>query len=113
LAPGTIFSARIISTDVPLLFCWALALFAYVRLLDGGGPRWTLLLGAALGFGLLAKYAMIYFVLGVALAAWIEPDARRMLRTPAPWVALAIAALIVSPNLVWNIDNGLATFKHT
>src|SRR5437667_11984769 len=67
LATGAVFSARIISTDVPLLFFWALALFAYVKLLSGAGARWALLLGVALGLGLLAKYAMIYFLLGVAL----------------------------------------------
>src|SRR5256885_1354122 len=58
LAMGTAFSSRIISTDVPLLFFWALALLAYVKLL-GGAPRWwAAVLGLALGLGLMAKYAM-------------------------------------------------------
>src|SRR5207247_875424 len=35
LATGCVFSARIISTDVPLVFFWALALLAYVKLLQG------------------------------------------------------------------------------
>jgi 4-amino-4-deoxy-L-arabinose transferase-like glycosyltransferase len=108
-----VFSARIISTDVPMLFFWALALLAYVKLLAGAGPRWTVVLGVSLGLGLMAKYAMIYFVLGGAVAAWLDPDARRLLRTPAPWLALLIAALIIAPNILWNIENGLATFKHT
>jgi 4-amino-4-deoxy-L-arabinose transferase-like glycosyltransferase len=112
-ATGAAFSARIISTDVPLLFCWALALLAYVKLLAGGGPRWTVVLGVALGLGLMAKYAMIYFLLGVALAAVLDPDARKLLRTPAPWLALLIAAAIVAPNILWNLNNGLETFKHT
>ena len=113
LAAGAAFSARIISTDVPLLFFWALAVLAYVKLLDGRGWGWVALLGISLGLGLLAKYAMIYFLLGVALAAWLDRDARRFLRTPAPWIALAIAALMVAPNIVWNLENGLATFRHT
>src|SRR5215813_13528877 len=76
LATGTAFSARIISTDVPLLFFWALALFAYVKLLKGGDLRWGAVLGLALGLGLLAKYAMIYFLLGVAIATFVDRDAR-------------------------------------
>src|SRR5262245_59618100 len=49
LATGAAFSSRIISTDVPLLFFWALALLAYVRLLGGGGgARWSVVLGVAL-----------------------------------------------------------------
>src|SRR5438270_11489212 len=59
LAPGVVFSARIMSTDVPLVFCWALALLAYVKLLATAETRWTLLLGVALGLGLMAKYAMV------------------------------------------------------
>ena len=38
LLTGVSFSTRIISTDVPLLFFWALALFAYLKLL--AGPDW-------------------------------------------------------------------------
>jgi 4-amino-4-deoxy-L-arabinose transferase-like glycosyltransferase len=113
LATGGVFSARIISTDVPMLFFWALALLSYVKLLDGAGPRWIVILGMSLGFGLMAKYAMIYFILGGALAAWLDARARRFLSTPAPWLALLIAAVIVAPNVLWNIENGLATFRHT
>jgi 4-amino-4-deoxy-L-arabinose transferase-like glycosyltransferase len=113
LATGVVFSARIISTDVPLLFFWALALLAYVKLVAGGNGRWAVVLGVSLGLGLMAKYAMIYFVLGVGLAAWLDADARRLLARPAPWLALLIAVLIVAPNLVWNVHNGLTTFKHT
>ena len=63
VATGLSFSARIISTDVPLLLLWAVALLAYVKLLRGPDYRWATVLGLALGFGMLAKYAMVYFVL--------------------------------------------------
>src|SRR4051812_8437209 len=113
LASGAVYSARIISTDVPLLFFWALALLAYVKLVNEGDQRWTIVLGIALGLGLMAKYAMIYFLVGAAVAAWLDEDARRFLRTPAPWLALLIALVIVTPNLVWNLQHSFATFKHT
>src|SRR5262245_38221051 len=113
LATGVVFSAQIISTDVPLLFFWALALLAYVKLLTKVEWRWALVLGLAIGLGLLAKYAMIYFVAGIALAAWLDPDARRLLRTRELWLAALIAAVIVLPNILWNLNNGLATFRHT
>src|SRR4051812_46140603 len=113
LAMGTAFSSRIISTDVPLLFFWALALLAYVKLLDGAPRWWAAVLGLALGLGLMAKYAMVYFLLSVALTAALDRDARALLRTPAPWIAVAIAVLVVVPNIVWNFENGFATYRHT
>ena len=44
--PGVSASSLLISTDVPLLFCWALALLAYVKLLQGGDWRWGVVLVA-------------------------------------------------------------------
>jgi hypothetical protein len=49
----------------------------------------------------------------MALAAWFDADARALLKKPAPWLALLIAAVLVAPNIYWNIENGLETFKHT
>jgi 4-amino-4-deoxy-L-arabinose transferase-like glycosyltransferase len=111
LAAGVAFSSRIISTDVPLLFFWAVALLAYVKLLQGGGPRWGALLGVALGLGLLSKYAMIYFAVGAAIAALIDRDARTLLRSPTLWLAIAIAIALVLPNAIWNARNGFVTLQ--
>jgi 4-amino-4-deoxy-L-arabinose transferase-like glycosyltransferase len=113
LGTGVVFSARIISTDVPLLFCWALALLAYVKLRERPRLSWSVVLGLALGLGLLAKYAMVYFLLGAGLAALLDADARKLLRSREPWIALAIGAALIAPNLLWNLDNGMITFGHT
>ncbi len=115
---GVVFSSRIVSTDVPLLFFWTLALLAWLKLLAdgaglGGSMRWAVILGMALGAGMLAKYAMIYFVAGAALAALTDDEARKLLRRPALWLAVLIAVVMVAPNIGWNLVNGLATFKHT
>jgi 4-amino-4-deoxy-L-arabinose transferase-like glycosyltransferase len=110
---GVAFSSRIISTDVPLLFFWAVALLSYVRLLQGGDWRWGVLLGASFGLGMLAKYAMIYFVLGIVAATLIDRDARALLRSPALWLAAAIGVALILPNVIWNAQNGFVTLTHT
>ena len=81
--PGVSFSAGIISTDVPLLVFWVIALLALVTLFEARDVRswWpALLLGVAFGAGLNAKYAMAWFVvcLGVYLA--MTPERRWVLR---------------------------------
>ena len=113
LATGVVFSARIMSTDVPLLFFWTLALFAYVKMLDRPTIGCALALGLALGLGLLAKYAMIYFVVSVVVLSLVDPRAKTMWRGSAIWLALFFALLIVAPNLIWNASHGWATFRHT
>jgi 4-amino-4-deoxy-L-arabinose transferase-like glycosyltransferase len=109
---GLAFSSRIISTDVPLLLCWALALLAYVKLWQGGDWRWGVLLGVSFGLGMLAKYAMIYFVLGIAAAALIDRDARALLRSPALWLAAAIGVALIMPNVIWNAQHDFVTLTH-
>ena len=69
-APGASFSAGVISTDVPLLLFWTAALLAWARLLETRSWGWTLALGAAIGLGLLSKYAMIYFYLCAGCLTW-------------------------------------------
>lgn len=113
LASGLSFSARIISTDVPLLLFWALAVLAWLKLMRAPHWGWAIVLGLALGFGLLAKYAMVYFLLCAAIAALIDRDARAMLKRPQSWVALVIALVILAPNIWWVVANGFVTFKHT
>ena len=113
LAPGVAFSSAIMSTDVLLLFFWAMALYAFVRLRAGGDYRFSLLLGLALGCGLLAKYAMAYFVSCALIAAIIDPSSRTVVRSGRFWLALILALLILSPNIYWNLTNGLVTLRHT
>jgi hypothetical protein len=107
------FSTRIISTDVPLLLFWALALFAWLKLLAAPSWRWTWVFGISLGIGLLAKYAMVYFVLGMICAAWLDRDARDLLKRPQTWAAFVIALVILSPNIYWNVAHEFATLRHT
>lgn len=109
LAPGVSFSARVMTTDVPLLFCWALALYAYVRLLRGGGWRWGAVLALAFGLGLLSKYAMAYFFAGVLLAGIVSAEARRLLGRPVLWLALVAGLAMLTPNILWNAGHGFAT----
>ncbi len=109
LAPGVSFSARIMTTDVPLLFFWALALLAYVKLMRGGGRRWAIVLALAFGMGLLSKYAMAYFLVGILLAGLVSGDARRLLKRPVLWLALLGGILMLTPNVLWNAHNHFAT----
>ncbi|HEX6990365.1 MAG TPA: glycosyltransferase family 39 protein, partial [Gemmatimonadales bacterium] len=78
----------------------------YTRPLDPSTSRlpW-LLLGAALGLGLLTKFSIAFIGIGIVVAIVITP-LRRSLLTPWPWVALLIALVIGSPSLVGQIRLG-------
>ena len=111
--PGISLSSGIISTDVPLLFAWSVAVLAFVELVRAPSYAMAALLGMALGFGLNAKYAMAYFVPCAAMFLVLAPERRALLKQPHLWIAAAIAGLLITPNLLWNATHGFATFSHT
>jgi 4-amino-4-deoxy-L-arabinose transferase-like glycosyltransferase len=80
--------------------CWILAAWFVVKLLHSGDARWWVAVGAAVGFGMLAKYAMAFFAAAIAVG-FVVTDARRYLRSRWLWAGGAVALLIWAPNLVW------------
>jgi hypothetical protein len=111
--PGVSFAAGVISTDTPLLFFWAAAFYCFIALLEKRSLLAAIGLGLAIGFGLLAKYAMAYFLLCAAVYALFSPAARLLLKDIRLYAALALVAIIIAPNIAWNIHNQFATFSHT
>jgi lipid A galacturonosyltransferase RgtD len=109
--PAVALGSLLVSTDTPMLVCFALAMLAQLRLAEHRSPGWAVLLGAAIGVGLLAKYAMIYFPVSAALAALALPRARIAFADAA--IAAATALALVAPNLLWNAGNDFATLQHT
>jgi 4-amino-4-deoxy-L-arabinose transferase-like glycosyltransferase len=109
--PGVSASAVIMSTDAPLLFCWAVALYAFLRAREPEGGRWWILVGIAAGFGLLSKYAMAYWLLSGLLFLLLFRDERR--HVPRFLGAAALALIIYALNFAWNAANGFVSYLHT
>jgi 4-amino-4-deoxy-L-arabinose transferase-like glycosyltransferase len=84
---------------------WALALYAFVRIVREGSPKWWLALGAAIGLGMLTKFTMPALVAGLGAGVLLTPI-RRALRTPWPWLAALVAIAIATPNLAWQVAHG-------
>lgn len=71
--------------------------------------RLWLLAGLCLGLAGLSKYHAALFAFG-AFAFLLATPHRFHLARPAPWLAAAVAAIVVSPVLIWNADNGWVSF---
>lgn len=118
--PLAVFYSQIASTDAWLAFWWALAMLAFVRAamprahpdlagrLPLGGVGWWVLLGFAVGMGMLTKYSMAAFVLPAAILLM----ARRQWWRAQAMVAVVVALVLVMPNLLWNAQWGFPTFAH-
>jgi 4-amino-4-deoxy-L-arabinose transferase-like glycosyltransferase len=108
--PGVSLSAFLISTDAVLLPCWAAALYGFVRARERDAIGWWAATGVAIGFGLLAKYAMGYWLISAFGFVLLRRSERRHLRGLI--IAVGIAALLYAPNLWWNWSHSFATYLH-
>jgi Dolichyl-phosphate-mannose-protein mannosyltransferase len=113
LLPAVSLSSQIISTDVPLLFFWAAALYCFLRFERDDSTGWALALGLSIGLGIMSKYATIYFVPCVAIYSLVMAQRPHVLARPRLWLAFAVALACVAPNIWWNTQNHFATVGHT
>jgi 4-amino-4-deoxy-L-arabinose transferase-like glycosyltransferase len=91
--------------DVIQLPFWALAGYALHRALRQRQMRDWLLLGIAVGMSLWAKYFVVVLVAPMVAFALVDRDARRCLATRGPYVAAAVALVVMAPHLVWLVRN--------
>jgi 4-amino-4-deoxy-L-arabinose transferase-like glycosyltransferase len=117
LMPAVQISSLFIATDAPLMTFLALALWTYVAMVQAHDARRRGLaaagFGLAMGLAFLSKFAAVFVLIGAALHALIDREARRTWGGWAWAAALAPFALVFGPNLVWQGTHGFATVSHT
>jgi 4-amino-4-deoxy-L-arabinose transferase-like glycosyltransferase len=81
------------------LWCVLLTYFV-IRLINTDDPRWWVPIGAAIGLGMMTKYTMGFFVLGLAVGVLLTSTRRHLLNR---WlfVGVAVSLLIFLPNFIW------------
>ena len=100
--------------DTLLMFFTVLLMWQTLGLMASGvsaNPTRWLWLGLVLGLAGLSKYTAIFAALAVA-ACLLTSHGLRLLRSPWPWVAMALALLVVSPVAIWNYQNGWISFVY-
>lgn len=113
LMPAVWLSSQIVSTDVSLLLCYAVALNGWVHLRNGGGWGRAVQMGLAIGLGLLAKYAMLFFLPALVFAITFDAQTRRALLSLMGVLIAVLAAGLLAPNMMWNLSHDFATLSHT
>ncbi len=88
---------------------WALGFYALIRIAQAPRSRWWLLLGAAGGLGLLTKFSIGFFAVGVALGMLLWRE-RAVLGSRWPCLAVLVALVIGSASIVGQVRLGFPVF---
>jgi hypothetical protein len=114
-APAGFALTNVALPDHLLVFFTLLTLYAFVRLHDAvakgaSGVRWLYLVGVSIGFATLTKYTGALIGVAALVTLLVAPRLRSVFRNPHFWLALLMAAAMQLPVLVWNAQNGFASF---
>lgn len=96
---------HLLSTATFDLLGWTLLTYLLLRILQGGDRRLWVLAGVVAGVTMLANVLVVFLLVGFA-ASLVLVGPRRLLLSALPWVAVAIAALIGLPYLLWQAGHG-------
>jgi 4-amino-4-deoxy-L-arabinose transferase-like glycosyltransferase len=106
------FTAVKFNHDVIQLPFWAIAGFAFHAALKRGRIGYWLLLGFAIGAALWAKYFVVVLAAPYALFLLFNREARRELTRPGPWLAIALAFIIMAPHILWLFQTDFLPFAY-
>ncbi|HWY31270.1 MAG TPA: glycosyltransferase family 39 protein [Candidatus Acidoferrum sp.] len=111
--PLLVAGSVLMTVDPPLVLCWMWAVIAGWRAIQAEGTtRNWLIVGLAMGMGLLFKQSAVYQVLCWAIFFALHPGARSHLRRAGPWMALLIFGLGELPSIIWNSQHDWITVQH-
>ncbi|MCK4602774.1 MAG: glycosyltransferase family 39 protein, partial [Phycisphaerae bacterium] len=106
--------ACFLQPDGLLMFFYLACVYCLTRIFFDPRSRrawlWWVAAGATLGLAMLSKYHAVFIIFGAAVFVITRRRQRCWLRHPGPYLAIAVAAAIFSPVLVWNSQHGWISF---
>ncbi|MDR3467654.1 MAG: glycosyltransferase family 39 protein [Xanthobacteraceae bacterium] len=100
------------NADLLQLAVLPLIVLAYLRAFEQRTVRAGVWLGLAAVAGMMTKYWAVTVIGTVGLAALLDPDRVRFLRSPAPWVALVVLVVGMLPHVWWLVQVDFAPFAY-
>ncbi len=90
---------------------WSVYLYLLVCYIQQPKASYLYALGIFIGLGLLNKYSVIFFLAGAFLALFLSPQRTMLLRRHF-YLAMAVALLIVLPNIIWQVQHKFPFWQH-
>jgi 4-amino-4-deoxy-L-arabinose transferase-like glycosyltransferase len=110
----SIIAGTFILPDSPQVLFWVLGIYLLVGIIDqqtSPKNRNSMLLLAGIVFGLCMMCKVHGVFLWVGFGLYILFYDRKLLAKPALYIAVLLSALIVSPILIWNMENNFITYS--
>ncbi|TCD00722.1 hypothetical protein EZ449_19670 [Pedobacter frigidisoli] len=107
LATGALFIPQVFDE-----FFWLLCTYLVLCYLQEPRNYLLYLLGVAIGVGILVKYTLSVYLVGVVLGLLLNRESRGLLSWKTFLIPFFIVLLILSPHMIWQVQNGFPAFLH-
>jgi hypothetical protein len=91
---------------------WAVLTWWFLRSYDTRRAGWAVLAGVAAAAAMLGKYWSALLIAALGVAALADPRRDDYLRSPAPYLTLAVATVLLTPHLDWLLAHRFVTFSY-
>jgi 4-amino-4-deoxy-L-arabinose transferase-like glycosyltransferase len=112
LVPFFNFHGLKFNVNTILLPLWAATTLWFLRSFESRRVFDAALAGLFAAAAMYGKYWSVFLLLGLGIAALLDPRREAYFRSPAPWVTIAAGAVALAPHVAWLIANDFAPFSY-
>ena len=91
--------------------CWTLLFYTLLKYFKTTQNRWLYITAVVFAVGFLNKYNIGFLMLGLAPALLLSRQ-RVIFKNKHLWFAVILTLLLILPNIIWQIRNGLPVVHH-
>jgi len=106
------FHALKYNANTVLIPLWALTTWCFLRSYETRSAMWAALAGAAAAAAMMGKYWSVFLLAGLGVAALADPRRAQYFRSAAPWVTIAVGAILFAPHVAWIVAHDFAPFTY-
>lgn len=112
LVPFYNFQALKFNANTVLTPFWAATTWWFLRSFTTRRLAWAILAGIGAALTMLGKYWSVTLLAGLGIAALSDQRRDLYFRSPAPYVTLAAATILITPHVDWLIANNFLPFRY-
>lgn len=97
--------------DVPLMLCWTITLIFLHKAIWEDKKIYWIWSGIMTGLSFDSKYTAIFLIIGLLGFLIIAKPYRKLILSRWTFLYLSFFAITILPVVIWNVQNGFASFK--
>ncbi|UKT65833.1 glycosyltransferase family 39 protein [Pedobacter mucosus] len=107
LATGALFIPQVFDE----LF-WLLSAYLLICFVQKGTDKYLYVLGLVIGIGILVKYTIVIYILGMLFGLSLSDGGRKIWSRKSFYVSIFISFLVILPHIIWQFQNGFPALMH-